>query len=234
MNMLKHLASWFLLFTLAACGGGGGSSGTPGFVNPAAPGGPAAPGALTATKLVLALSTTNISNTGAATVTATATTTSDGGQVVAAVPVSFAVDNNAVFSVNGDKTDAGGTVAATISTGADKSNRVVTVTAVSGALTTTAAFAVSGAKLTATPVPAIVAPGSAGNRVDFRLVDANGVAMTRQAVSVQAGSLPVVTGVTDTAGEFRYSYTAPATSGSLEVVATAGGVSATQIGRAHV
>ena len=228
MNMLKHLTSLFLLSALVACGGGGGSSGTPGFVNPAAPGSPTAPGVLTATKLVLALSTTNISNTGVATVTATATTTSDGGQVVAAVPVSFSVDNNAVFSVNGDKTDAGGTVAATISTGADKSNRVVTVTAVSGALTTTAAFAVSGAKLTATPVPAIVTPGSTGNRVDFRLVDANGAAMARQAVSVQAGSLPVVTGITDTAGEFRYSYTAPATTGSLDVIATAGGVSATQ------
>ncbi len=227
MNMLKILASAFLVSALAACGGGGGSSGASGF-DPAVPGGPTATPGLTATKLVLALSTTNISNTGAGTVTATATTTSDGGQVVASVPVTFAVDNNAVFSVNGARTDAGGTVAATISTGSDKSNRVVTVTAQSGGLSATAAFAVSGAKLTGVPVPAIVIPGSTGNRVDFRLIDANDAAMAGQAVSVQAGSLPVVTGVTDTAGSFRYTYTAPAASGSLDVVATAGGVSTTQ------
>jgi hypothetical protein len=227
MNMLKPLVSSLLLSLLAACGGGGGSSGTSGF-DPVTPGGPTVPGALTATKLVLALSTFNISNTGAGTVTATATVTSDGGQVVAAVPVSFAVDNNAVFSVNGAKTDAGGTVAATISTGADKANRVVTVTAVSGSLTATAAFAVTGAKLTGVPVPAIVTPGSAGNRVDFRLVDANDVAMPRQAVTVKAGSLPEIVGFTDTAGTFVYTYAAPATTGPLDVTATAGGVSKTQ------
>ena len=227
MNMFKPLVSLLFLFVLAACGGGGGSSGTSGF-DPVTSGGPTIPGALIATKLVLILSTTNISNTGAGTVTATATATSDGGQVVAAVPVSFAVDNNAVFSVNGAKTDAGGVVAATISTGADKSNRVVTVTAVSGTLSATAAFAVSGAKLTGVPVPAIVTPGSTGNRVDFRLIDANDAAMAGQAVSVQAGSLPVVTGVTDTAGSFKYLYTAPSTAGALDVVATAGGVSTTQ------
>lgn len=227
--MLKTLAPLLLMSVLAACGGGGGSSGTSGFdpVVPVGPG-PTAPGALVATKLVLALSDTNLLNTGAGKVTATATATSDGGQVVAAVPVTFAVDNNAVFSVNGAKTDAGGTVAASISTGADKSNRVVTVTAVSGTLSATAAFAISGAKLTGVPVPAIVAPGSAGNRVDFKLIDANSTAMAGQAVSVQAGSLPVVNGVTDTNGSFKYTYTAPATAGSLDVVATAGGVSTTQ------
>lgn len=233
MNMLKPLASLLLLSVLAACGGGGGSSGSSGFV-PSEPGPsttpttPTTPGTLVATKMVLALSTTNISNTGANTVTATATTTSEGGQVVAAVPVTFSVDGNANFSVPGDKTNATGTLAATISTGADKSNRVVTVTAVSGTLTASAAFAVTGAKLTGVPVPAIVTPGSTGNRVDFRLVDANDAAMAGQAVSVQAGSLPVVTGVTDTTGSFKYIYTAPSTSGALDVVATAGGVSATQ------
>ncbi len=227
MNMLKPLLSLLLLSLLAACGGGGGSSGTSGF-EPVVPGGPTVPGALTATKLVLALSTTNILNTGAGTVTATATATSDGGQVVAAVPVSFAVDNNAVFSVNGAKTDAGGTLAATVSTGADKANRVVTVTAVSGSLSATAAFAVTGAKLTGVPVPAIVAPGSAGNRVDFRLVDANDLAMSRQAVTIKAGALPEVVGFTDTAGNFVYTYSAPAATGPLDVTATAGGVSKTQ------
>jgi hypothetical protein len=102
------------------------------------------------------------------------------------------------------------------------------VTAVSGTLSATAAFAISGAKLTSVPVPAIVVPGSTGNRVDFKLIDANSTAMAGQAVSVQAGSLPVVTGVTDTNGSFAYTYSAPATAGALDVVATAGGVSTTQ------
>jgi hypothetical protein len=225
MNMLKPLASLLLMSVLAACGGGGGSSGASGF-NPVTPDGPTAPGALVATKLVLALSTPGILNTGADRVTATATATSDGGQVVSAVPVSFAVDNNAVFSVNGAKTDVSGAVAATISTGADKSNRIVTVTAVSGTLTATAAFAVSGAKLSGVPVPAIVPPGSTANRVDFGLKDANDAPMVGQTISVQAGSLPVVTGVTDGTGSFKYVYTAPTTSGPLEIIATAGGVSA--------
>ena len=227
MNTLKQVASLGLLALITACGGGGGESGTSGFT-PAVPVGSDTPGSLVATKMVLALSTTNISNAGAGTVTATATTTSDGGQVVASVPVSFAVDGNANFSVAGDKTSASGTLAATVSTGADRSNRLVTVTAVSGSLTASAAFAVTGAKLTGVPVPAIVTPGSTGNRVDLRLVDANDAAMANQVVSVQAGSLAVVTGMTDTSGSFKYVYTAPAASGSLDVVATAGGVTATQ------
>ena len=227
MNTLKQFASLVLLALITACGGGGGESGTSGFT-PAVPVVPGTPGSLVATKMVLALSTTNISNAGAGTVTATATTTSDGGQVVASVPVNFSVDGNANFSVAGDKTGASGTLVATVSTGADRSNRLVTVTAVSGSLTASAAFAVTGAKLTGVPVPAIVTPGSTGNRVDLRLVDANDAAMANQFVSVQAGSLAVVTGMTDTSGSFKYVYTAPAASGSLDVVATAGGVTATQ------
>jgi hypothetical protein len=227
MNMLKPLASLLLLSVLAACGGGGGSSGASGF-NPVTPDGPTAPGALVATKLVLALSATRLDNAGAGKVTATAITTSDGGQVVGAVPVSFAVDNNATFSVSGAKTDAGGTVSASISTGSDKSNRLVTVTAVSGTLTATASFVIEGAKMTGVPVPSDPKPGSAGNWVDFTLVDSNSTAIAGQAISVQAGSLPVVTGVTDAAGSFRYTYVAPATVGPFEIVATAGGVSIAQ------
>ena len=224
MKLLNRITTLLLASLLASCGGGdGGASlygggGTGGGTTPAT----------TASKLVLTLSASSILNTGAATVTATATATSAAGQVVTDVPVAFAVDNNAVFTAAGNKTGATGTLAATVSIGSDRSNRVVTVTATSGDLVATAAFAVSGAKLTGTPIPAIVAPNSTGNRVDFQLVDANGTPIAGQAVTITAGSLGTATGTTGTAGDYSYAYTAPATAGALDIVATAGGVSNTQ------
>ncbi len=117
---------------------------------------------------------------------------------------------------------------ATVSIGADPSNRIITVTATSGSLTANRVFAVTGATLTGTRLPAVVTPGSAGNRVDFRLIDANGQPMVGQAISVTAGSLGTTTGTTGINGDYSYVYTAPAAVGNLDVVATAGGVSNTQ------
>lgn len=225
MKMLNRIASFAVIVLLASCGGGGGDSGTSPFGGGTTTGGTSA---IAASKLVLTLSASSLPNTGAGSVTATATATSSAGQVVANVPVVFSVDGNAVFSPNATTTGADGTLSSTVSIGSDRSNRVVTVTASSGNLTTTAAFAVTGAKLTGTPVPAIVAPGSTGNRVDFQLVDANAQPIVGQAVSVAAGSLGTVTGVTGASGDFSYTYTAPASAGSLDVVATAGGVTNTQ------
>lgn len=222
MKMFHRILALLCLLALAACGGGGGSAGT----SPIGGGGTVTPGETAVAKLSLALSATSVVNTGK-TVNATAIATSVGGQVVATAPVTFSVDNNATFSVGGASTGADGTLVATIGIGADKSNRIVTVTAVSGSLTATASFAVTGAKLTGTPVPTVVTPGTTG-RVDFRLVDANDAPIANEAVSVQAGSLGTVTGVTGTAGDYAYTYTAPATVGALDVTATAGGVSNTQ------
>ena len=225
MRMIKGMAALAVVFLLAACGGGGGcSSGTspfgsvPGCTN----------GAPEAQKLVLLLSTNNIGNSGAESVTATATATTAGGQTVIGVPVAFSVDANAIYTPSAATTDSNGTVSASVAIGSDRSNRIVTVTAISGSLTATASFAVTGSKLKGTPSPTVVIPGSAGNKVDFRLVDGNDNPMPGQAISVSAGSLGTTTGVTGSNGDFSYTYTAPGTPGSLDVTATSGGISNTQ------
>lgn len=217
---------------LVACGGGGGGcdAGTPGFTgvtNTCVPtGGPAT--TPVATQLALQLSGTSIDNSGARVITATATASTAGGQTVAGVPVTFTVDNNAIYTPSATTTNDSGVVTASISIGSDRSNRIVTVTAISGNLTATSSFAVTGATLTGTRVPAVVAPSSTGNRVDFRLVDANNNPMAGQPVTVTAGALGSVTGKTGTAGDYSFNYTAPATPGTLDITASSGGVSNTQ------
>jgi hypothetical protein len=222
-KMLKRLAAFVAVSFIAACGGGGGSSGSSPFGS-----GQSAPTGPTAANLVLQLDSATIDNSGAASVKATATATTASGQAVTGVPVTFSVDNKAIFSVDGSATGPNGQVVATVSPGPDPSNRIVTVTAMSGSLTATASFAVTGAKLTGTAVPVNVLPGSSGNRVDFRLVNANETPIAGQPFSVSAGSLPTVTGVTGAAGNFSYTYTAPTVTGPLDITASAGGVTNTQ------
>ena len=77
-------------------------------------------------------------------------------------------------------------------------------------------------------MPAVIAPGSTGNKVDFRLVDVNSNPMSGQTIVVNGVNGVDVTGTTDNNGSYSYSYTAPATGGSLDIRATAGGVSKTQ------
>lgn len=222
---------------LTACGGGGGNSGTSPFSSAAgctASAASAASGAassctsLVAANLDLQLDVATIDNSGAASVKATATATTASGQALSGVPVSFSVDNSGIFSVAGTATDSTGKLTATVLPGSDPSNRLITVTATSGGLSKSASFAVTGAKLTGTPIPVNVLPGSTGNRVDFRLVNANGSPMIGQPISVSAGALAVVTGTTGGAGDFTYTYAAPTTTGPLDIVATAGGVTNTQ------
>jgi hypothetical protein len=224
--MLRQTFVWLVALGLAACSGGGGSEGAAPFGG--GTGGGPAPGEVVASNLTLSLSGSSVTNTGSATISATATTTSSGGQVVPSTPVTFSVDNKASFTVPGTSTGVSGTLVATVGIGSDKSNRIITVSAVSGSLTATASFVVTGAKLTGTAVPSIVTPGSANNRVDFRLVDGNDSPIASQAISIQAGSLGTSTGTTNASGVYAYTYTAPAAVGVLDVVATAGGVSNTQ------
>ncbi|MDQ6685075.1 MAG: hypothetical protein M3Z16_08105 [Pseudomonadota bacterium] len=224
--------------TLVSCGGGGGSSGTSPFDGgsgaTACPSSGAQSGAtggstcVTAASLNLLLSTSSVDDTGVSTVTATATATATSGQVVSGVGVTFSVDNGATFTQSSAVTGANGQATAIVSIGSDPSNRVITVTATSGSLTARAPFAVTGASLSGTRVPATVLPSSAGNRVDFRLVDVNGKALANRPISITAGSLGTTTGVTGVNGDYSYTYTAPSAIGSLDIVATAGGVSNTQ------
>jgi len=238
-KMLKNLiALTSAAVVLAACGGGGGSAGTSPFGSGGASSGctaaassPAASSpssCVTAASLTLQLNSASIQNSGATTVKATATATTAAGQALTGIPVSFTVDNGATFTQSSATTAADGTTVATVSIGSNPSNRIITVTATSGSLTATGLFAVTGATLTGTRVPAVVAPNSAGNRVDFRLVDANGKAMVGQPISVTAGSLGTTVGTTGVNGDYSYAYTAPAIAGNLDVVATAGGVTDTE------
>jgi hypothetical protein len=221
-KMLNILFALLTTLLLASCGGGGSSAGTSPFTGD--------PNSLdpTAARLTLLLNTTTINNSGAATVTATATAATSSGQALSGIPITFSVDNGATFTQSAASTGTDGQAVAVVSIGADPSNRVITVRASSGSLSATAPFAVTGAALSGTAVPAIVAPGSTGNKIDFRLVNANGAAMIGQAITVSAGSLGSTTGTTGVNGEFTYTYTAPATSGPLDITASAGGVSNTQ------
>ena len=224
---------------VAACGGGGGSAGTSPFgsgtggagcvaASASAASGSGGSTCTTASAITLQLDSASIQNTGASTVKATATATTGSGQALSGIPISFSVDSGATFTQSSSTTATDGTATATIGIGADPSNRVVTVTATSGSLTATRSFAVTGASLSGTRVPAVVAPSSASNRVDFRLVNANGKAISGAPISVTAGSLGTTTGTTGVNGDYSYVYTAPGTVGNLDIVATAGGVSNTQ------
>jgi hypothetical protein len=221
--MNKTLRTYLALLTtalIASCGGGGPDAGTSPFVTDPSNGDP------TAANLTLLLSSSSIQNSGAATVTATATATTSSGQALTGIPITFSVDNGATFTQSSATTTASGQVVATVSIGADPSNRVITVRATSGSLSASAPFAVTGASLSATG-SAVVAPGSTANQVSFRLTNANGIGLAAQPITVVAGTLGSVTGTTGTNGDYVYTYTAPATTGALDIVGTAGGVSQT-------
>lgn len=199
---------------LAACGGGGGDAGRPPFG-----GGTVTP---QAANLTLNLSAPSINNSGSGTITATAVVTNENNQVVAGVPVVLSVDSGAEITVAAATTDAAGQLVGTVRIGDNRNNRAVTVTAsTSNGLTRTRTFQVVGASLTGTPVPAVLAPGAAGE-VKYRLVDANSNPMAGVAIVV-TGAGAETSGVTGINGEFDYTYTAPAAPGTLDLRAAAGG-----------
>jgi hypothetical protein len=174
-----------------------------------------------AADLTLVLSATQLPNNGTDRITATVTAVDASRNSLGGIPVSFSVDGTAVASPNGSATDATGAVTALVGIGSDKSNRVITVTATSGTLVKTASFRVVGAKLTGTPVPALLVPGQAGV-VNFRLTDVNSNPIVGERIVVRVGSVET-SGVTGPAGEYDHSYTAPATTGLLEITASAAG-----------
>jgi hypothetical protein len=180
-----------------------------------------------ASNLTLVLSAASLPNNGTDTITATATATGAGGVTLASIPVSFSVNNNALATVGSTATDDKGVVTAQIGIGADRANRTVSVTATSGSLSRTETFQVVGATLSATPLPAVIAPGAAG-KVDFRLVDSNSNPMSAQTIVVNGVNGVEVSDKTDVNGSYSYAYTAPTTGGSVDIRATAGGVSTTQ------
>jgi hypothetical protein len=217
-NMKKAVSLWLvsaLAVLLAACGGGGGSAGTSPFGDNNS--------GTSVSDLSIGLSSQSVPNTGSDSVTATVTAVDGSRNAVAGVTVQFAVDNNAVATVNSGVTDASGQAVAVVGIGADRTNRIITVTASSGSLSKTASFQVTGSKIVATLVTT-VAPNSANNVVRYRVSDVNSNPLVGVDVAVSAPGLPSATGVTGATGEYEFVYTAPAQSGALVITATAAGV----------
>lgn len=175
-----------------------------------------------AADLSLTLSAPTLVNSGTAVIVATATAVDANRNAVSGIPVTIVVDSSALAVVGSPTTNTSGVVSANIGIGADRSNRVVTVTAISGALTRSASFRVIGADLTAAYTPQ-VDTGSTGNRIEFKLVDFNSIAMVDQPITVSAPGLPTVSGKTDVNGKFNYTYTAPSSTGALVITAASAG-----------
>lgn len=136
LRATRALLSGAIALTLAACGGGGGSAGTPvvgpgsGASTPSGGGGTAV-----AADLVVVLSKSTLSNSGADSITATVTTVDSNRVAVGGVPVSFGIDANAVVTAAGTTTGAStGTVTATITQGSDSTVRPVKLTVTSGSV----------------------------------------------------------------------------------------------------
>lgn len=201
----------------AGSGGGGGSGSVT----------PTASGLTLQLKDASGAPVVSLPNNGIDKITAVATATGAGGVTLEKIPVSFSVDNGALVTPDATTTSKEGVVTASVGIGDNRAVRNITVTATSGSLKRSATFQVTGATLTATPLPAVIAPGAAG-KVDFRLVDANSRPMANQAIAVNGVGGVEQTGSTDNNGAYSYAYSAPASGGSLDIRATAGGVTTTQ------
>lgn len=222
--MKLKLVAVFLVSSvlLSACGGGGSKAGTSVF-SPGTTGTTA-----TAAAVNVVLSDTKFNNgdtTG--TVVATATAVDSSGKALPDVKINFNVTGG-IYTQTSGVTDANGQNVANIKLGSDKSNRTITVVASDGVNSDRAYISVIGAKVSSVANPAVVAPNTAG-AVTFTLKDSNSVALANQRVEVQTtGGLPAATGTTDVNGEYVYSYTAPATAGTVTVTASSLGVVTTQ------
>jgi len=174
--------------------------------------------------MVLVLSKSTVANTGSDSVIVTTTVLDVSRNTIAGAKVAVSADSDAIVSTPTSETGADGMVQSTLTIGSNRANRVITVTVTSGTVTKTATVQVFGAKLTGTLVPAVIEPGKAGN-VQYRLVDQAGNPMADQDIQVVASGLTPAeaTGKTGVNGDFVFVYTAPAATGTYEVVATAGG-----------
>ncbi len=216
-----------LVLALAACSGGGGDAGTSTFNGggggTGGGGTPTVPAAPTASDLALTLSSPTVNNAGTDTVIVTATAVDANRNTVANIPITISVDSGATVQVSGTATTASGQVTGTVGIGSDRSNRTITVRAVSGTITREVAIRVIGTRITATALPAVLAPGQAGT-VQYVVVDATGNALAAVPVSITGPGGTTSNGTTGVNGDFVFSYTAPATTGSLNIRAGAAGV----------
>jgi len=177
-----------------------------------------------AADLLLDLSKVNLANTGSDSVIVTTTVLDAARNTLSGAKVAVSADSDAIVTASGTATGADGKLQSTLTIGSNRSNRVITVTVTSGSVTKSATVQVSGAKLTATLVPAVIAPSAAG-KIQYRLVDQAGSPMVGQDIQiVAAGFTPAnVSGKTGANGDFEFAYAAPAVAGPYEVIGTAGG-----------
>jgi hypothetical protein len=216
IRWFKRFMAVASLAVLASCGGGGGDAGSCTFDCPGEE-------ETEVADLVITLSSVSITNAGGDTVTATVTALDDNRSAVEGATVLMSVDANAIATVSGTTTGTEGTVSASVGIGADKSNRTVTITATSGSLTRQATFQVTGTRITST-YASTVTPGST-NTIRYLVTDINAIPLVDQEITVAGSGLPSATGTTSEAGYFDYTYDAPSAAGSLEITATAAGVS---------
>ncbi|MEY4748164.1 MAG: hypothetical protein RIQ60_378 [Pseudomonadota bacterium] len=224
VRRLVGIAATVSVMVLTGCGGGSGT--TFGNGGSAATDGTSVGTSATATALQVKLSSTSMTNSGSDSVKVTVVATNK-SVTQKNVPVTITANNNAVVAADGTITDANGALTATVSLGSDRSNGLITVTATSGTLTQTATFSVTGAKLVASVQQAVVAPGATG-QIQYRLTDVSGSSMAFAAIAVSGPGISPASALTDSNGAYTYSYTAPASSGSLDITAVAGGVTSVQ------
>lgn len=164
-----------------------------------------------ASDLVLTLSANSVSNSGNETVTATVRAVDSNRNVVANVPVSVVVNNNAIVAPASTATNAAGELTAVIGIGADRSNRTVVVTATSGSITRTANLTVTQSvnNIAATDVVLVLSAAAINNSGSGTVVatatalDANRNALAGAPLVISADANAVVTpsgAVTDAAG----------------------------------
>jgi len=215
-SMKSRLLAVMASAVLAACGGGGGSAGDCKFNNCGTD--------TQVADLIVALDKSSVSNSGTDVVTVTVTAVDKSRNAMSGVAVKLVPDDTAVATTSASATNASGILTGTVGIGSDRSNRTVQVQVSSGSITKTTSFAVTGATLSATLLPADIAPSAAG-KIQFNLVDGNNKAMANQTVEVSESSnaVPKVSGVTDSTGSFIYDYSAPSTLQVLHFTGSAAG-----------
>ena len=179
-------------------------------------------GTSTAADLVVSVDKSSIQDTGSDTATITVTAVDSNRNVVASAPITITPNatSNAVVTPSGTATNSTGIVTGALTIGNDHSNRTINLVITSGSITKNLAVTVTGATLTANAVS-----GSAGSTatIVYRLTDSAGTSLAAVPISVSGDGLPTVNDVTDSSGNYTYSYTVPS-SASLVITATAGGV----------
>lgn len=182
-----------------------------------------APVVPTAADMTLVLSSPSIANTGTVTVTATVTAVDSNRNVIAGIPVTLRVNNDATIAVSGGSTSALGVVTGTIGIGSNRADRPIVVTALSGTLTREAVLQVRGTQITDTALPTVIAPGASG-RVQYRVADAANAPLSNFPITVVSPQGVSTQATTDINGFYEFRYTAPASGSTLEIRASSGGI----------